>query len=75
VQNNYQKQQKSHKTVHALNELVLVKEKLYESKQQFEKFRDMAEIRSKMNHEYISTVIYSKFQIEKEWCSTFYKGM
>lgn len=43
-----------------VNELVLVKEKLFESRQQFEKFRDMAEVRSKLNHEYISTVIYSK---------------
>lgn len=43
-----------------LNELVLVKDKIFDSSQLYEKFRQMAEIRSKMNHEHISTVIYSK---------------
>ena len=57
-----------------LNELVLVKEKVYENQKVYDINREMAKDRAKMNHEHISTIIYSNFNIEKEWCSTFYKG-
>ena len=57
-----------------LNEYVLVKEKIYENQKMLERHKEMASERSKMNHEHISTIIYTNFNVEKEWCSTFYKG-
>ena len=46
-----------------LNELVLVKEKIFDGQASYEKTKDMANNRSKMNQDLVCSVIYSKCKI------------
>lgn len=46
-----------------LNELVLVKEKIFDSQSTYERTREMANVRSKMNQDHVCSVIYSNCKI------------
>jgi len=46
-----------------LNELVLVKEKIFDGQHSYEKTKDMANNRSKMNQDLVCSVIYSNCKI------------
>ena len=46
-----------------LNELVLVKEKIFDGQASYQKTKDMANNRSKMNQDLVCSVIYSNCKI------------
>lgn len=51
--------------------LVLLKDKVFESKEKYESYKNEADIRKRINSSYICPLLYFQSQANNEWCSSF----
>ena len=56
------------------NKKILVKEKIFENEKNFEEFKEKIRVRKALSSDNIASIIYSNFDVQKEWCTNFYKA-